>query len=84
MEEFSESCSILARHTGQSMSRKDIRSMAQAIDINKDGQIDFNEFLEAFRIVDTEMAGKNNALERSNSSCAELRKKSLKKTAMDR
>ena len=83
MEEFSESCSILARHTGQMLSKKDIRSMAQAIDINKDGQIDFNEFLEAFRIVDNEMAGKENQLARSNSSCAELRNASLKKTAMD-
>ena len=52
MEEFEEACTILSAHAQTPMSKEDIREMGQAIDRNKDGNIDINEFLEAFRIVD--------------------------------
>jgi serine/threonine-protein phosphatase with EF-hand domain len=32
------------------MSEQDIRDLARTLDINQDGFIDFNEFLEAFRL----------------------------------
>ncbi|KAK2184823.1 hypothetical protein NP493_251g01001 [Ridgeia piscesae] len=51
-EEFSEACSVLCQHTGTVLTKDQIKNMASAMDQNKDGQIDFNEFLEAFRIVD--------------------------------
>ena len=54
MEEFGEACAVLCQHTGTVLSRKEIQNMARAMDQNKDGQIDFNEFLEAFRIVDNQ------------------------------
>ena len=52
MAEFEEACVLLSRHTNSPLSPKDVRHMARNLDLNNDGQIDFNEFLEAFRIVD--------------------------------
>lgn len=52
MDEFTEACQILSQHTSTLMDQSDIQGMARNMDMNKDGQIDFNEFLEAFRIVD--------------------------------
>ena len=52
MEEFEDAVSLVSKHSGAMLDKTQIREMAQSIDINKDGSIDFNEFLEAFRIVD--------------------------------
>lgn len=52
MEEFEETISMLIKHQGLKIPATDIMDIAHSIDINKDGSIDFNEFLEAFRIVD--------------------------------
>ena len=32
------------------MSENDIQDLARTLDVNQDGYIDFNEFLEAFRL----------------------------------
>jgi len=53
MEEFTEACAILGRHTKSVIPDEHVLMMARNIDLNKDGYIDFNEFLEAFRIVDS-------------------------------
>ncbi|KAK7486992.1 hypothetical protein BaRGS_00021808, partial [Batillaria attramentaria] len=53
MSEFEEACGILTRHASIPMPQSQIAEIAQSLDLNKDGQIDFNEFLEAFRIVDS-------------------------------
>ena len=52
MEEFSDACKLLGQHTKSKVSKSDIEAMAHNMDLNKDGRIDFSEFLEAFRIVD--------------------------------
>ncbi|XP_071950077.1 serine/threonine-protein phosphatase with EF-hands 2-like [Antedon mediterranea] len=52
MDEFSEGCKLLSQHLQTQMSDEVVSDMAKSLDINKDGQIDFNEFLEAFRLVD--------------------------------
>ena len=70
MDEFEEACSLLSKHVGSDISKETVRDMARCIDINKDGFIDFNEFLEAFRLVDTEV---NKADLDSNRSKANLR-----------
>lgn len=59
MEEFEDACDILSRHIGQEISKQQVRDLGQSIDINKDGSIDFNEFLEAFRLVDQNPRGKS-------------------------
>ena len=52
MEEFEESCRLLNEHTNSNIPVDSIEDLAKSIDMDKDGHIDFNEFLEAFRLVD--------------------------------
>ncbi|CAB3998463.1 serine threonine- phosphatase with EF-hands 2-like, partial [Paramuricea clavata] len=49
LDEFEECCRILCEHT-KCMSEQDVQDLARTLDINQDGFIDFNEFLEAFRL----------------------------------
>ena len=49
MQEFEDALNILTRQLELHIKTEDIRDIAESIDINKDGCIDFNEFLEAFR-----------------------------------
>ena len=52
MQEFTDVCTYLGKHNGTKFDEKQITDLAASIDLNKNGVIDFNEFLEAFRIVD--------------------------------
>ncbi|OQV16945.1 Serine/threonine-protein [Hypsibius exemplaris] len=54
MEEFQHGCILLNKHMGNPLSEDQIKALAQSLDINKDGQIEFNEFLEAFRLAESE------------------------------
>ncbi|GAB6019054.1 protein phosphatase, EF-hand calcium binding domain [Chamberlinius hualienensis] len=55
MEEFEGACRILSSHLNQPISQEQMKQLANSIDINNDGIIEFNEFLEAFRLVDRSM-----------------------------
>ncbi|XP_042365607.1 serine/threonine-protein phosphatase with EF-hands 2-like [Plectropomus leopardus] len=52
LEEFRQTWKLLSTHLKTEISDKAITEMAQSIDFNKDGSIDINEFMEAFRLVD--------------------------------
>ncbi|CAF1563040.1 unnamed protein product, partial [Adineta ricciae] len=52
MQEFTDVCTFLGNHNGTKFDEKQITNLAASIDLDKNGVIDFNEFLEAFRIVD--------------------------------
>ena len=52
MEEFTDVCLFLSNHSGSKFDEQQIIDLAKSIDLDKNGVIDFNEFLEAFRIVD--------------------------------
>ncbi|CAF0731861.1 unnamed protein product [Didymodactylos carnosus] len=52
IEEFTDVCTFLNHHNGSLFNDKQIIDLATSIDLDKNGSIDFNEFLEAFRIVD--------------------------------
>ncbi|CAF2827870.1 unnamed protein product [Rotaria sp. Silwood2] len=52
MKEFTDVCTSLGNHNGSKFDEKQIMDLAASIDLDKNGVIDFNEFLEAFRIVD--------------------------------
>ncbi|KAM4706662.1 serine/threonine-protein phosphatase with EF-hands 2 [Discoglossus pictus] len=51
-EEFRQTWKLLSSHLNIEVSDEEICNMARSIDFNKDGNIDINEFLEAFRLVD--------------------------------
>ncbi|KAK2819287.1 hypothetical protein Q5P01_024848 [Channa striata] len=51
-EEFRQTWKLLSSHLNTEISDKAIADLAQSIDFNKDGSIDINEFMEAFRLVD--------------------------------
>lgn len=52
MQEFADVCVFLANHNGSKFDEQQVMDLAKSIDLDKNGVIDFNEFLEAFRIVD--------------------------------
>ncbi|KAI5088864.1 serine/threonine-protein phosphatase with EF-hands 1 [Silurus meridionalis] len=51
IEEFRHTWKLFSSHLGVDVDDRAIDEMARSIDFNKDGSIDFNEFLEAFRVV---------------------------------
>ncbi|TNM92315.1 hypothetical protein fugu_019327 [Takifugu bimaculatus] len=50
-EEFRQTWKLLSSHLKMEISDKAVTDLAQSIDFNKDGSIDINEFMEAFRLV---------------------------------
>ncbi|XP_072921165.1 serine/threonine-protein phosphatase with EF-hands 2 isoform X2 [Hemitrygon akajei] len=51
-EEFKKTWKLLSSHLKIELSDEAISNLARSMDFNKDGSIDINEFLEAFRLVD--------------------------------
>ncbi|ROL46687.1 Serine/threonine-protein phosphatase with EF-hands 2 [Anabarilius grahami] len=49
-EEFHQTWKLLSSHLQTDISDKAIADLAESIDFNKDGSIDINEFMEAFRL----------------------------------
>ncbi|XP_037088176.1 serine/threonine-protein phosphatase with EF-hands 2-like [Pollicipes pollicipes] len=54
LDEFADACSLLRNYLCEPIPYDEMVNMARSMDINKDGFIDFNEFLETFRLVDME------------------------------
>ena len=68
MEEFEECCQLLNQHMNSNIPGNSIKDLARSIDMDKDGCIDFNEFLEAFRLVNTSKSvSRQNLSSRRNS-----------------
>ncbi|NXL42273.1 PPE1 phosphatase, partial [Podilymbus podiceps] len=51
LEEFSQTWKLFASHLGINVYDESLDKLVLSIDYNKDGHIDFNEFLEAFHVV---------------------------------
>lgn len=52
LEEFKDACDLLGEHL--EYPQEQALNFCKAMDINKDGLVDLNEFLETFRLVDME------------------------------
>nr|XP_009500310.1 PREDICTED: serine/threonine-protein phosphatase with EF-hands 2 [Phalacrocorax carbo] len=50
-EEFHQTWKLFSSHMNIELTDDSINDLVRSIDFNKDGNIDFNEFLEAFRLV---------------------------------
>lgn len=50
MEEFGEACELLRKHLPEHDTKEQLMDMCKMMDINKDGLVDLNEFLETFRL----------------------------------
>lgn len=57
LEEFAEACHLLHKHLPEHGTEEDLLEMCKMMDINKDGLVDLNEFLEAFRLCDQARRG---------------------------
>ncbi|XP_061118145.1 serine/threonine-protein phosphatase with EF-hands 2-like [Conger conger] len=56
LEEFHQTWKLLSSHLNIEISNEAIADLVASIDFNKDGSIDINEFMEAFRLVDRSRA----------------------------
>ena len=57
LEEFGEACHLLHKHLPEHATEEELLDMCKMMDINKDGLVDLNEFLEAFRLCDQARRG---------------------------
>lgn len=58
LEEFSDACNLIKEHMPNPITQDQLVDICKLMDINKDGLVDLNEFLETFRMVDPEQAGR--------------------------
>ncbi|KAL4230675.1 PPP5 TPR repeat region [Mactra antiquata] len=66
MQEFQDALVILIKQLDIKIKETDIADIARSIDLNNDGLIDFNEFLEAFRIVDNLGKDKTHCIDKAD------------------
>ncbi|XP_072480229.1 serine/threonine-protein phosphatase with EF-hands 2 [Notamacropus eugenii] len=76
-DEFRQIWRLFSSHMNIDISDESICDLARSIDFNKDGNIDINEFLEAFRLVEQsyleDKDSELKSLETSDSSCSSQR-----------
>lgn len=52
LEEFSEACQLIGKYMPNPMTQDQLVDICRLMDINKDGLVDLNEFLESFRLAE--------------------------------
>ncbi|KAG8199918.1 hypothetical protein JTE90_015901 [Oedothorax gibbosus] len=71
MDEFADACEFLGEQLGKPIPPGTIQDLAHSIDMNKDGFIDLNEFLESFRLVNGNQAFEDDIEDRQFESVGE-------------
>lgn len=61
MDEFAEACELLRKHLPEHDTKEQLLDMCKLMDINKDGLVDLNEFLETFRLCEQAKSNANYA-----------------------
>ncbi|XP_072941598.1 serine/threonine-protein phosphatase rdgC [Epargyreus clarus] len=62
LEEFSEACQLLGKYMPNPMTQEQLVDICRLMDINKDGLVDLNEFLESFRLAEKNLHEEENEL----------------------
>lgn len=60
LEEFSEACQLIGRYMPNPMTQEQLVDICRLMDINKDGLVDLNEFLESFRLAEKSLHDEEN------------------------
>lgn len=69
LDEFAEACELLRKHLPEHDTKEQLMEMCKLMDINKDGLVDLNEFLETFRLCE-QAKGNCNNFENTNGNIA--------------
>ncbi|XP_030767098.1 serine/threonine-protein phosphatase rdgC [Sitophilus oryzae] len=79
LDELAEACNLIKEHMPCNMTEEQLTEICRMMDINKDGLVDLNEFLETFRMVDPESRHKNlpNSPENSHLNIGKIKRPSI-------
>lgn len=72
LEEFSEACQLLGKYMPNPMTQEQLVDICRLMDINKDGLVDLNEFLESFRLAEKSLQEEENTLAELQATWQEL------------
>lgn len=72
LEEFSEACQLLGKYMPNPMTQEQLVDICRLMDINKDGLVDLNEFLESFRLAEKSLHEEENELAELQATWQEL------------
>ncbi|KAK4887062.1 hypothetical protein RN001_003333 [Aquatica leii] len=78
LEEFSDACNLIREHMPNPISHDQLLDMCRLMDMNKDGLVDLNEFLETFRMVDPEQQRQRTKLNLDESYVCDFKKNTNK------
>ncbi|XP_050671394.1 serine/threonine-protein phosphatase rdgC [Leptidea sinapis] len=66
LEEFSEACQLIGKYMPNPLTQEQLVDICRLMDINKDGLVDLNEFLESFRLAEKNLHEEELQLEEIN------------------
>lgn len=83
LEEFSEACQLIGKYMPNPMTQEQLVDICRLMDINKDGLVDLNEFLESFRLAERSLQYEENELAEIQGTWQELDRRPSR-TAVDK
>lgn len=83
LEEFSEACQLIGKYMPNPMTQDQLVDICRLMDINKDGLVDLNEFLESFRLAERSLQYEDNELTEIQATWQELDRRPSR-TAVDK